>query len=118
MFLQDRMWRKTRSVNPPNICVGVDPNRNWDVNWSGRTTLGQFGVVAKVIAFGAGGLGFDSWVGQTGHSVPAVRHRCDVSSELCCSGAKPRRWISSLVTRFGVIPRVYSDEDFFLKRTS
>jgi len=30
----DRMWRKTRSKN--NLfCDGVDPNRNWDVNWSG-----------------------------------------------------------------------------------
>ena len=27
---------------------------------------------------------------------PAVRHRCDVSSELCCSGVKSRRWISHL----------------------
>jgi murein tripeptide amidase MpaA len=30
----DRMWRKTRSKN--NLfCDGVDPNRNFDVNWSG-----------------------------------------------------------------------------------
>jgi hypothetical protein len=33
----DRMWRKTRSDN--NVrCMGVDPNRNWDVNWSGEFT--------------------------------------------------------------------------------
>ena len=37
---------------------------------------------------------------------PTARHRCDVSSELCCSVAKPRRWIPPLVTRFGVTPRV------------
>ena len=28
------MWRKTRSLN--NLfCDGVDPNRNFDINWSG-----------------------------------------------------------------------------------
>ena len=37
---------------------------------------------------------------------PTARHRCDASSELCYSGAKPRRWIPPLVTCFGVIPRV------------
>ena len=37
---------------------------------------------------------------------PTTRHRCDVSSELCCPGAKPRRWAPQLVTRFGVIRRV------------
>ena len=36
-----------------------------------------------------------------------THHRCAVSSELCCPGAKPRRWIPPLVTRFGVISRVY-----------
>jgi len=29
----DRMWRKTRSEG--GFCDGVDPNRNFDVNWSG-----------------------------------------------------------------------------------
>ena len=37
---------------------------------------------------------------------PTTRHRCDVSSELCSPGAKPRRWAPQLVTRFGVIQRV------------
>ena len=37
---------------------------------------------------------------------PTARHRCDVSSELCCPGVKLRRWTPPLVTRFGVIPRV------------
>ena len=32
---------------------------------------------------------------------PMARHRCDVSSELYCPGAKP-----PLLTRFGVIPGV------------
>jgi len=31
----DRMWRKTRSKNAGYVCDGVDPNRNFDVNWSG-----------------------------------------------------------------------------------
>ena len=36
----------------------------------------------------------------------ARRHRCEVSLELCCPGAEPRRWIPPLVTRFSVIPRI------------
>lgn len=31
----DRMWRKTTSVNDGCRCDGVDPNRNFDINWSG-----------------------------------------------------------------------------------
>lgn len=31
----DRMWRKTRSVNPGYACRGVDPNRNWDAGFGG-----------------------------------------------------------------------------------
>ena len=38
---------------------------------------------------------------------PTACHRCDVSSELCCQGAKQRRWAPLLVTRFGVISREY-----------
>lgn len=33
---QDRMWRKTRSVNPGYACRGVDPNRNWDAGFGGQ----------------------------------------------------------------------------------
>ncbi|NXD44001.1 CBPA1 Carboxypeptidase, partial [Copsychus sechellarum] len=29
----NRMWRKTRSKHPGNLCVGVDPNRNWDAGF-------------------------------------------------------------------------------------
>ncbi|NXU63686.1 CBPA2 Carboxypeptidase, partial [Horornis vulcanius] len=29
----NRMWRKTRSKIPGSICVGVDPNRNWDAGF-------------------------------------------------------------------------------------
>ena len=46
----------------------------------------------KNIAVGTGDLGFDSRASQI--SVATVRHRCDVSSELCCPGAKSRRWIN------------------------
>lgn len=29
---QERLWRKTRSINPTNdTCIGVDANRNFDV---------------------------------------------------------------------------------------
>ena len=37
---------------------------------------------------------------------PAARHDCDISSALCCPGAKPRRWDPPLVKRFVVISRV------------
>lgn len=29
----DRMWRKTRSVNPGSSCMGCDPNRNFRFMW-------------------------------------------------------------------------------------
>jgi len=29
----DRMWRKTRSLNPGSSCIGADPNRNFDYHW-------------------------------------------------------------------------------------
>ena len=48
------------------------------------------GLVAKNIAVGVGGLGFDSRYGEIGHLSPTARYRCDVSSELCWSDAKPR----------------------------
>lgn len=35
---KDRMWRKTRSTQKGHICVGVDPNRNWDYQWDGAGT--------------------------------------------------------------------------------
>ena len=51
-----------------------------------------------------------SWVRFLARSnrteLPTDRHRRDVSSELCCPGAKQRRWAPLLVTLFGVIPRV------------
>nr|XP_020668346.1 carboxypeptidase A1-like [Pogona vitticeps] len=31
----NRMWRKTRSINAGSSCIGVDPNRNWDVGFGG-----------------------------------------------------------------------------------
>ena len=42
-----------------------------------------------------------------------ARHRCDVSAELCCPGAKPRRWVPPIVARIGEIPRVYNKDSFF-----
>ncbi|XP_048196185.1 carboxypeptidase A1 [Perognathus longimembris pacificus] len=30
---KNRMWRKTRSITAGSICVGVDPNRNWDAGF-------------------------------------------------------------------------------------
>uniref|UniRef100_A0A8C9EUA3 Carboxypeptidase A1 n=1 Tax=Pavo cristatus TaxID=9049 RepID=A0A8C9EUA3_PAVCR len=31
----NRMWRKTRSKHSGSLCVGVDPNRNWDAGFGG-----------------------------------------------------------------------------------
>jgi hypothetical protein len=30
------MWRKTRSKVSGSLCVGVDPNRNWDAGFGGE----------------------------------------------------------------------------------
>ena len=57
-------------------------------------------------AIGAVGLGFKSRVGQIGSMSLTDRHRCDVSSELCCPGDERRRWALPLVICFGVTPRV------------
>ena len=62
--------------------------------------------VGKRIAIGAEGLGFDSRAGQTGHSSPTARHRCDDFLELCCTGAKPLRRAPPLNTCFDIIPRI------------
>ena len=44
--------------------------------------------VVTHLAIDAGGLGFDSRVGQIGAVSPTIRHHSDVSSELRCLGAK------------------------------
>ena len=62
------------------------------------------GVVLKDIATGAAGFGFDYRTGQSGTVSPTARHRCNVSSELCCAGAQTRRRARALGTRVGVIP--------------
>ncbi|KAI0236891.1 Carboxypeptidase A2 [Lamellibrachia satsuma] len=33
-WTNDRMWRKTRSVNSRSTCQGTDPNRNWNFHWA------------------------------------------------------------------------------------
>ncbi|XP_066561257.1 carboxypeptidase A1 [Amia ocellicauda] len=37
----NRMWRKTRSINAGSSCVGVDPNRNWDAGFGGAGASGN-----------------------------------------------------------------------------
>jgi len=32
-WTRDRMWRKTRQPNKGSVCIGTDPNRNWDNHW-------------------------------------------------------------------------------------
>ncbi|NXS62149.1 CBPA1 Carboxypeptidase, partial [Brachypteracias leptosomus] len=38
---KNRMWRKTRSKHSGSICVGVDPNRNWDADFGGSGASGN-----------------------------------------------------------------------------
>ncbi|XP_023063586.1 carboxypeptidase A4 isoform X2 [Piliocolobus tephrosceles] len=33
---QNRLWRKTRSLNPGSSCIGADPNRNWNASFAGK----------------------------------------------------------------------------------
>ena len=58
------------------------------------------------IAISAKGLGFNTQPVKTDTLSPTACHRCNDFTELCCPGAKLRRWVPLLVTRFGVIPRV------------
>ncbi|KFP04373.1 Carboxypeptidase A1 [Calypte anna] len=37
----NRLWRKTRSLNPGSHCIGVDPNRNWDAGFGGSGSSGN-----------------------------------------------------------------------------
>jgi len=37
----DRLWRKNRAPTPGAICIGTDPNRNFDANWSGPGASNQ-----------------------------------------------------------------------------
>ncbi|XP_023364703.1 carboxypeptidase A5 isoform X2 [Otolemur garnettii] len=32
----NRLWRKTRSLNPGSPCIGTDPNRNWNASFAGK----------------------------------------------------------------------------------
>ncbi|CAN0093533.1 unnamed protein product [Bubo scandiacus] len=38
---QNRMWRKTRSKQSGSVCIGVDPNRNWDAGFGGPGASGN-----------------------------------------------------------------------------
>ncbi|KAK2491694.1 hypothetical protein MC885_011665 [Smutsia gigantea] len=35
---KNRLWRKTRSLNPGSRCIGADPNRNWNASFAGEGT--------------------------------------------------------------------------------
>uniref|UniRef100_A0A673T749 Carboxypeptidase A1 n=1 Tax=Suricata suricatta TaxID=37032 RepID=A0A673T749_SURSU len=38
---QNRLWRKTRSINPGSSCIGTDPNRNWNASFAGEGASGN-----------------------------------------------------------------------------
>lgn len=50
---QNRMWRKTRSHTQGSLCVGVDPNRNWDAGFGSKTShgigMGQHGFLTAFV---------------------------------------------------------------------
>ena len=57
--------------------------------------------------------GFKSRVGQIGHTLAngsPVAATATSFSDLCCPGAKPRRWAPPLITSFCVISRVAYNE--------
>ena len=62
---------------------------NWLINW-------LVNIVVNDIAIGAGGLGSIPGTMKSDTVSPTARHRCDVSSELCCPGANPRKWTTLL----------------------
>ena len=66
----------------------------------------NFGVVLKISLSARKVLGSIPLPVKSDTVSLTVRHRCNVSSELCSPGAKPRRLAQLLVTRFGVKPRV------------
>ncbi|XP_055350044.1 zinc carboxypeptidase-like [Paramacrobiotus metropolitanus] len=37
--MKDRLWRKTRRIDPFSECMGVDPNRNYDFMWQNPCSL-------------------------------------------------------------------------------
>ncbi|OWA50152.1 Carboxypeptidase B [Hypsibius exemplaris] len=49
----DRWWRKTRRVNPFNVAIGADPNRNYDHMWmhQGATQQANTDVYAGAYPF-------------------------------------------------------------------
>ena len=55
-------------------------------------STGWFAHLLSAQAIGAVGLRFDSRAGLIDIVSPTARHRCDVSSETCCPGTKPKRW--------------------------
>ena len=65
------------------------------------------------IAIVARGLGLILGPVKLDKVSPTARHRCHLSSELCCPDAEQWRWTSPFVKRFGVIPRVWCGFDFF-----
>jgi carboxypeptidase A2 len=38
-WTNDRFWRKTRQPNQGSLCIGTDPNRNFDQHWGGENCL-------------------------------------------------------------------------------
>ena len=35
----DRLWRKTRTPTKDKDCIGIDANRNWDIEFGGTTMI-------------------------------------------------------------------------------
>lgn len=62
LYLQDRLWRKNRSISKTSPCIGVDLNRNFDANWCSKSfsylhikTKGSTGSSKIKLSFAAQG---------------------------------------------------------------
>ena len=102
-YLLERQFTEMALIFIRFYLLKLDYDRNFKSEKKINRPLAQ---LLSAHAIGAGGLGFKFRVGLVGTVSRTARHRCDVLWELCRPGAKPRRWTTTFVTRFGVIPRV------------
>jgi len=84
-FLIDNIfyWHIVKTCLPENIAVR-------DQMFLGMQDYRSDNTSSKTFASGAGGMGFKSQADQISHTMPTIRHRCNLD----CVGlnAKPWRW--------------------------
>ena len=85
-MLGERKKWKEKNKNDESLLDGMEANQR--SLWNNLKN----NIVVKGIAIGAGGLGLILSAVES-DAVRTARHRCDVSSEICCPSAKARRRI-------------------------